>query len=96
MFEIGFWELVLVSVVALLVFGPERLPGLLREVFGLIRRIQYLASSARDQIQRELELDELRQTLNEQKRLLHDTLEEVEEMEKRAEPKPGDTHEIHE
>ncbi|HQC72842.1 MAG TPA: Sec-independent protein translocase protein TatB, partial [Candidatus Competibacteraceae bacterium] len=30
MFEIGFWELVLVGVVALLVVGPEKLPGLAR------------------------------------------------------------------
>ncbi len=91
MFEIGFWELVLVAVIGLLVFGPERLPGLVRETFRLIRQIQGLASSARDQIHRELEIQELQQTLNEQKRRLNDTLREPEAQQER-----GKTHESHE
>ncbi len=74
MFDIGFWELVLVALVALLVFGPERMPGLVREVFSVIRKLQQLMTSARDEINRELELQELKQTLLEQKRLLDASL----------------------
>ncbi|MGI9213411.1 MAG: Sec-independent protein translocase protein TatB [Methylococcaceae bacterium] len=90
MFEIGFWELVLVSLVALLVFGPEKLPGLVREVFAVIRKIQGVASSARDQISRELELQELKQTLQEQKRLLNETLKEPDQ---HSENREGGKHE---
>ena len=43
MFDIGFWELVLVSVIALVVLGPERLPGAARQVGQWVRRIRGLA-----------------------------------------------------
>jgi len=76
MFDIGFWELVLVALVALLVFGPERMPSLVREVFTVIRKLQHLLNSARNEINRELELQELKQTLDEQKRLLDASLRE--------------------
>ena len=82
MFEIGFWEIVLVSLVALLVFGPERLPGLVREVMAVIRQVRGVATSARDQLNRELEIQELRQTLQEQKRLLTDTLKDPDNRDK--------------
>jgi len=88
MFEIGFWELVLVAVVALLVFGPERMPGLVREVVSIVRHVRQLLSSARDQMNRELELDELRESLLEKKRLLDLSLREpvtpAESVEKKA------------
>lgn len=87
MFEIGFGELVLVSLVALLVFGPEKLPGLVREVFAVIRKIRGIASSARDQINRELEIQELQQTILEQKRLLNETLNEPDQ--NREKPEGG-------
>ena len=32
MFDIGFWELLVIAVVSLLVAGPEKLPGLVRDV----------------------------------------------------------------
>ncbi len=82
MFEIGFWEIVLVSLVALLVFGPERLPGLVREVMAVIHQVRGVATSARDQLNRELEIQELRQTLQEQKRLLTDTLKDPDNRDK--------------
>ena len=57
MFDISFWELVVVAVVALLVAGPERLPGLIREAarwFGAIRRF---VMQTKVEIERELDLD---------------------------------------
>ena len=44
MFDIGFWEMAFIGVVALVVIGPEKLPGVVRSVGGLIgkgRRIMY-------------------------------------------------------
>lgn len=57
MFDIGFWELILIAVVALLVVGPERLPELVRESGRWIRAARRFVTDARYQIERELELD---------------------------------------
>lgn len=54
MFDIGFFELVLVAVVALLVVGPERLPGLVRSTGYWMGRIRHFISSANEEIQREI------------------------------------------
>lgn len=70
MFDIGFWELAMVGLVALLVFGPERLPKVARETALWIKKIRKVATSFKDEIHRELELQELQQTLQEQKRMI--------------------------
>ena len=57
MFDIGFWELVIISIVALLVMGPEKLPGLVRDVSKWTRRIRRFVSETRSEIERELTLD---------------------------------------
>ena len=46
MFDIGFWELMLVFVIALVVLGPERLPGAARQAGLWVRRIRGLAHVA--------------------------------------------------
>ncbi|HUL12963.1 MAG TPA: Sec-independent protein translocase protein TatB [Methylococcaceae bacterium] len=74
MFEVGFWELVLVGLVALLVFGPERLPRVAREAALWIKKARAVVSSVKEDIHRELELQDLKQSLLEQKRLMDDTL----------------------
>ncbi len=63
MFELGFWELVLVAVVALVVLGPERLPHALRTVGNWVRTVKQMASSAQQQVERELNLQQLREDL---------------------------------
>jgi len=63
MFDIGFWELVLVFVIALVVLGPERLPGAARQVGLWVRRIRGLAYVAQQELERELKISELRQQL---------------------------------
>lgn len=60
MFDIGFWELAIIGVVALLVFGPERLPELARTAGRWIARARQMAWSVKNEIERELDLEELR------------------------------------
>lgn len=60
MFDIGFSELLLIAVVALIVIGPERLPKVARTAGHLFGRFQRYASSVKADISREMELDELR------------------------------------
>ena len=57
MFDIGFWELILIAVVALLVVGPERLPGLVKDVLRWSRAIQRFIVSTKRDIERELDFD---------------------------------------
>ena len=54
MFDIGFWELVIISVVALLVMGPEKLPGLLRDVSKWARTIRQFVTETRAEIERDI------------------------------------------
>jgi sec-independent protein translocase protein TatB len=63
MFDIGFWELALIGVVALLVVGPDRLPGLARTVGLWVGRIRRYVSTVRDDIEREIQADELKKLL---------------------------------
>ncbi|MCS3903339.1 sec-independent protein translocase protein TatB [Methylohalomonas lacus] len=58
MFDLGFWELVLIGIVGLLVVGPDRLPGFARELGRWVRKIRHLSSDARRELQRELQWDE--------------------------------------
>jgi sec-independent protein translocase protein TatB len=60
MFDIGFTELLVIGVVALLVIGPERLPKVARTAGHLFGRFQRYVSSVKADIGREMELDELR------------------------------------
>lgn len=66
MFDFGLWELILVMVVALLVVGPERLPGLARQVGLWIGKARRFISSVRSDIEREIRSEELKNMLNQQ------------------------------
>jgi len=63
MFDIGFWEVALIGVVALLVVGPDRLPGLARTVGLWVGRIRRYVGSVRDDIEREIQAEELKKVL---------------------------------
>jgi sec-independent protein translocase protein TatB len=68
MFDIGFWELVLVGVVALVVVGPERLPRVARTAGLWIGRARRTLGSVKAEIDRELKAQELREILDKQAR----------------------------
>jgi sec-independent protein translocase protein TatB len=60
MFDIGFSELVVIGVVALIVIGPEKLPKTARTLGHLFGRLQRYVSDVKADISREMELEELR------------------------------------
>ncbi|MCC7041258.1 MAG: twin-arginine translocase subunit TatB [Burkholderiales bacterium] len=60
MFDIGFSEIVVIAVVALVVIGPERLPKTARTLGHLFGRLQRYVNDVKADINREMELDELR------------------------------------
>lgn len=63
MFDIGFWELVLISVVGLVVLGPERLPVAIRSVSKFIGSAKSMANSVKDELSHELKVQELQENL---------------------------------
>lgn len=69
MFDVGFSELVVIAVVALIVIGPERLPKVARMAGALLGRLQRYANDVKAEVNREIHLDEIRklqQDMNEQ------------------------------
>ena len=60
MFDIGFTELMVIALVALIVIGPERLPRVARTLGHLAGRLQRYVADVKADINREVELDELR------------------------------------
>ncbi|MDG4549348.1 MAG: Sec-independent protein translocase protein TatB [Candidatus Contendobacter sp.] len=69
MFEIGFWELIVVGVVALVVVGPEQLPGLARKAGFWLGKARRMIAEVRAEVDRELHLEEIKQSLRQQANL---------------------------
>ena len=66
MFDIGFWEIAMVGVIALLVVGPERLPKIARVAGLWLGKGRRFMSSVKGDIDRELKADELKRIMAEQ------------------------------
>ena len=64
MFDISFPELVVVGVIALLVLGPDRLPGALRTLGLWVGRMSRTFSALKTEIEREIGMDEIRRQLH--------------------------------
>jgi sec-independent protein translocase protein TatB len=60
MFDIGFSELLVIGVVALIVIGPQKLPRVARTAGHLLGRLQRYVADVKADINREIELEELR------------------------------------
>lgn len=60
MFDIGFTELMMVALVGLIVIGPERLPKVARTAGHLLGRLQRYVSDVKSDINREMQLEDLK------------------------------------
>ena len=67
MFDIGFSEMMIVAVVALVVLGPERLPRVARQAGQWLGKLQRYVSDVKSDINRQMELEELRKLQSEVK-----------------------------
>jgi len=63
MFDIGFWEIVLISIIGLVVLGPERLPVAIRTVRGWISGARQFSNNVKTELQEELRIHELHNNL---------------------------------
>jgi sec-independent protein translocase protein TatB len=83
MFEGSFWELALIFVLALVVFGPERLPGLARTIGLWVGRARAVMRQLTEQIEHELAAEEMRKAANDVRKTLNEPV-------KLIDPKPLD------
>ena len=77
MFDIGFSELLVIAVVALIVLGPERLPKAARFAGLWVRRARAQWYSVRDELERELAADELKRGVDAARQSLHDVEQSI-------------------
>jgi sec-independent protein translocase protein TatB len=63
MFDIGFWELMVITIMGLVVLGPERLPTAIRTIQGWIAGIKHFGNSVKTELSEELRIHELHQNL---------------------------------
>lgn len=63
MFDVSFTELVVIGIVGLIVIGPERLPEVARTIGKYVGRMRRFVSKVRDDIDREIRQEELRESL---------------------------------
>ncbi len=81
MFDVGFSELMVIALVALIVIGPERLPRVARTLGALLGRAQRYVNDVKVDIQREVNLDELKDIQSS----FQDTAKSIEESATQAE-----------
>lgn len=91
MFDVGFWELTIIGIVALLVIGPERLPGVARTTGAWIGRGKRFVSSVKADVDKELRADELKRILEKQSNSnpMHEIIEETKTSLRDIEEKTG-------
>ena len=66
MFDFGFWELILVMIVGLIVIGPKRLPKVAAQVGAWVGKMKRLVRQFHRTIDQELQAEQLKDTLKEQ------------------------------
>lgn len=72
MFDVSFWEVLLVAIIALLVIGPEKLPRVAAEVGKWFGRAQRFIRNARVELEREFHNYEIKEALEKQKKHLEE------------------------
>lgn len=63
MFDIGFWELLVIGIMALLILGPERLPCAIRSTMKVVRGVKQTANGFKTEVEEQLRIHELHENL---------------------------------
>ena len=66
MFDVGFWEVLLILVLALVVIGPERLPGAARKAGYFVGKARRYIEGVRSEVESELDVNEFKRMLHNQ------------------------------
>ncbi len=76
MFDVGFWEILLILVLALVIIGPERLPGAARKAGLFVGKARRYVEGVRTEVEQELDITEF-------KRLLHNQEVQINELQQK-------------
>ena len=63
MFDIGFWELLVIGVMALVILGPERLTSAIRSTMKVVRGVKQTANGFKNEVEEQLRIHELHENL---------------------------------
>jgi len=66
MFDVGFWEILLILVLVLVVIGPERLPGAARKAGFFVGKARRYIEGVRSEVEQELDVNEFKRMLHNQ------------------------------
>jgi sec-independent protein translocase protein TatB len=66
MFDVGFWEILLILVLALVIIGPERLPGAARKAGYFVGKARRYIEGVRSEVESELDVGEFKRMLHNQ------------------------------
>ena len=66
MFDVGFWEIVFILVLALVIIGPERLPGAARQLGFFVGKARRYIEGVRSEVESELDIGEFKRMLHNQ------------------------------
>jgi len=66
MFDIGFFELMLIGVIGLVVLGPERLPHAIRMTSAWVGKIRRASVAVKDELEREVNAHEMKKRIQDQ------------------------------
>lgn len=80
MFDVSFLELSVICIITLLVVGPERLPGLVRDVGRIIRKLRRIVTQTRYELEREFSFEEERKRLEDKKETLSEAIDELDDL----------------
>ena len=92
--DIGIQEILLISVIALIVLGPERLPSTVKTTAVWLGKIKRSFNSIKADIEREINADEIREQIHNEN-VLHQLGEPIEQLKQTANEFEQSIHDTH-
>ena len=92
--DIGIQEILLISVIALIVLGPERLPSTVKTIALWLGKIKRSFNSIKADIEREINADEIHEQLHSEN-VLHQLCEPIEQLKQTANEFKKSIHDTH-
>jgi sec-independent protein translocase protein TatB len=77
MFDVGFWEILLILVLALVVIGPERLPGAARQAGFWVGKARRYIEGVRTEVEQELDVNEFKRMLRNQEVQINELQQQI-------------------
>ena len=77
MFDVGFWEISLILVLALVVIGPERLPGAARQAGLFVGKARRYIEGVRSEVEQELDVNEFKRMLHNQEVQINELQQQI-------------------